>query len=158
MVNLREDIIQELKKGLEETMTFFKGLTPDQLGTQVYEDPAWTVKQVLAHFITIEGSMHWLFNDILAGGPGSPKDFDVERFNRTQPAKLDDLTVDELIERFRSVRGKTIAIVNNMTDKDLDLKGRHAFHGHGKLGRFIRWAYEHVQFHVNDMRKVLKIN
>ena len=32
----------------------------------------------------------------------------------------------------------------------------HAFHGHGRLDRFIRWAYEHVRLHEEDIRKVLK--
>lgn len=101
--------------------------------------------------------MHWLFNDILAGGPGSPEGFDVDRFNRTQPAKLDGLTLDELVKRFTTVRQETIAIVKNMSDKDLDREGRHAFHGQGKLGRFIHWAYEHVRLHEDDVRKALKI-
>ena len=157
MPNLREDIINELEKGLEETIAFYQSLNPDQLGVQVYDDPDWTVKQVLAHFITIEGTMQWLFNDILTGGPGSPEGFDVDRFNRTQPAKLDGLTLDELIARFTAVRQETIAIVKNMSDKDLDREGRHAFHGQGKLGRFIRWAYEHVRLHEEDVRKVLKV-
>jgi len=46
------------------------------------------VQEILAHFITIERSMHRLFKDILSGGRGSRPDFDVERFNRTQPRKL----------------------------------------------------------------------
>ena len=56
----------------------------------VYEgDPGWTVQQVLAHFIAIERAMQWLFKDILVGGPGSPEDFDIDRFNPTQPRKAD---------------------------------------------------------------------
>jgi hypothetical protein len=101
--------------------------------------------------------MHWLFNNILSGGPGSPEDFDFERFNRTQPIKLDELNVDELIREFRSVRKKTISMVMEMSEDDLDREGLHAFHGHGKLERFIRWAYEHVQIHENDIRMKLQI-
>ena len=158
MSDRRTDIIVELEKGLETTIFFYRSLTPEQLGAKVYQDGAcWTVKQVLAHFITIERSMQWLFNDILSGGSGSPADFDVERFNRTQPLKLDGLTVDELIGQFKSVRQDTISIVRNMSEIDLDREGRHAFHGHGKLERFIVWAYEHVRIHENDIRKVLKI-
>lgn len=154
----RTDIIAQLEKGLAESLTFFESLSPDDLSLQVYQDGAcWTVKQVLAHFITIERSMHRLFKDILAGGPGSPDDFDVERFNHTQPAKLDRLTIDDLINRFRSVRHDTISIVREMSENDLDRKGHHAFHGHGKLERFIRWAYEHVRIHENDIRKALHI-
>jgi len=74
-------IISELKSNEDEIITFFKSLNSKQLGLTVYpEDPGWTVRQVLAHFITIEGTMQWLFKDILNGGPGSPADFDVDRY------------------------------------------------------------------------------
>ena len=137
----RTNIIVELEKNLEDSIAFFKSLSPDELSIQVYQDGAqWTAQQVLAHFITIENSMQWLFKNILAGGPGSPEGFDVERYNRTQPQKLDGKTIDELIAQFKSVRTETISIVSSMTDADFDREGRHAFHGHGKLERFIEWA------------------
>ena len=156
MDSRRDDIIAELKNNEAEIINFFKDLNSDQLAMTVYpEDPLWTVRQVLAHFITIEGSMQWLFKDILAGGPGSPEDFDVDCFNRTQPKKLDGLSLDDLFDKFRSVRRDTIAIVAGMADQDLDREGRHAFHGHGKLERFIVWVYEHDRLHLDDIRKVI---
>jgi hypothetical protein len=131
-------------------------LNPEQLGMTLYsKDPEWTVQQVLAHFITIERTMHWLFKDILAVGPDSPQDFDIDRFNRVQTRKLDGLSLDDLFDKFRSVRQETIAIVEGVEDKDLDREGRHAFHGHGKLERFIVWAYEHVRLHLDDVRKII---
>jgi len=157
MNDRRTPIIAELEKNLEDALVFFRSLSPDALGTQVYQDGAqWTVQQVLAHFITIERSMQWLFKDLLAGGPGSPEDFDVERFNRTQPKKLDGRSIDELIAQFKSVRNDTISIVRSMSDADFDREGRHAFHGHGKLERFIHWAYEHVALHLEDLRRRLQ--
>ncbi len=157
MDNRRDDIIAELRNNEEEIINFYKDLNAMQLGIIVYpEDPAWTIQQVLAHFITIERSMQWLFKDILAGGPGSPEDFDVDRFNLTQPRKLDGLSLDELFAKFRAVRRDTVAIVEGMADKDLDLEGRHAFHGHGKLERFIAWAYEHARLHLDDIRKKIQ--
>lgn len=158
MTDRRTDIIRDLEKNLEESITFYRSLTPYELEKKVYQDnESWTVKQVLAHFITIERSMHWLFNNILSGGSGSPADFDVDQFNRTQPKKLFGLTVDELIEQFKLVRLNTISIVRSMVEKDLDREGLHAFHGHGKLERFICWAYEHVRIHEDDIREALKI-
>jgi hypothetical protein len=154
MKDRRTHIIAELEKNLEDSIAFFRSLSPDELGIQVYQDGAkWTVKQVLAHFVTIEGTMQWLFKDILAGGSGSPEDFDVDRFNRSQPKKLDGLSIDELSAKFKSVREDTISIVNTMSDADFDREGRHAFHGHGKLERFIRWTYEHVHIHMDDIQK-----
>ena len=157
MTNRGTVIIAELKKNLDHSVALFKSLSPDELNTQVYQDGAqWTTQQVLAHFITIEHSMQWLFKNILAGGPGSPEGFDVERFNRTQPKKLDGKTIDELIAQFKSVRNDTISIVRSMSDADFDREGRHAFHGHGTLERFIKWTYEHAGLHLADLRKRLQ--
>lgn len=156
MDNRKTDIMQNLEKNLVETVAFFKSLSPEDLSVRVYqEDTDWTIKLVLAHFVTIERTMHWLFKNILSSGPGSPKDFDIERFNRTQPKKLDGLSLDELIRQFEAVRSNTILIVKDMSEKDLDRKGWHVFHGHDKLERFIRWAYEHVNLHAADIRKVI---
>jgi hypothetical protein len=156
MADRRVQLVRELEKGLEESIAFFKGLAPAELNVRVYEDGAqWTVREILAHFITIERSMHRLFKDILSGGRGSPPDFDIERFNRTQPGKLKGLGLDELIETFRDVRADTVGIVRTMKEEDLDREGEHAFHGHGRLERFIRWAHEHARLHEVDLRKAL---
>jgi hypothetical protein len=157
MKDRRDEIAAELEKSLAETVSFFRLLSPAELRMQLYQDGAqWTVQQVLAHFAAIERSMHRLFEDILAGGPGAPPDFDFERYNLSQTRKYDGLTLDELIDRFKDVRQETIRIVKEMKEEDLDREGLHAFHGRGKLDRFIRWAYEHVRLHEDDIRKVLK--
>jgi len=151
----REDIAAKLENGLAASVAFFGAFTAEQLERQVYADGVqWTVRQVLAHFITIERSMQVLFKDILAGGSGGSEHFDIARFNRSQPRKLDGLTPDELLERYRSVRAETIAIVRGMREEDLDRPGVHPYHGAGTLERFIRWAYEHARIHEDDIRGV----
>ena len=159
MNDRRTDVIKELERGAAETIAFFMALSSAELNLSVYdEEVQWTVRQVLAHFITIEGSMQRLFKNILAGGPGTPEDFDLERFNRTQPAKLDGLSTDQLIDQFTIVRRKTIAIVEKMEEADFDRTGRHVFLGNGNLELFIRWAYRHARHHEDDIRKALKGN
>lgn len=157
MADRRDHLIHELEKSLVESLAFFRGLSSAECKIRVYQDGAqWTVQEILAHFITIERSMHRLFKEMLSGGRGSPPDFDFERFNRTQPRKLEGLSLDELIEKFRTVRAETVDIVRAMKEEDLDREGVHAFHGHGRLERFIRWAHEHARLHENDIRAVLK--
>jgi len=156
MMTRQTDIIAILRSSADGTVQLFAGLSPEQLQTRVYsEEVQWTVRQVLAHLITIEKTMHWLFRNILDGGPGSPDDFDVARFNRTQPQKLDHLSLQQMLQRFRTVREETIAIVAGMADADFDRKGRHVFLGRDRLERFIRWAYEHARWHEDDVRKAL---
>ena len=155
-MNDRNDIIDRLETAGDETIGYFASLTPTQLQTEVYtEEVRWTARQVLAHLVTIEESMHWLFRNMLAGGPGSPENFDVSRFNRTQPQKLDHISLPELLDRFRAVRAETIGIVAGMSDTDLDREGRHVFLGHDRLERFVRWAYEHACLHEDDVRRAL---
>ncbi|MFH1985394.1 MAG: DinB family protein [Pseudomonadota bacterium] len=157
MASRKSEIIAALKAGGAESEAFFAALPATALEVPVYtETVQWSVRRVLAHFITIERSMQNLFENILAGGPGAPEDFDVDRFNRTQPQKLDGLSMDALLENFRNVRAKTVAMVAAMAESDLDREGRHPFHGHGKLERFIRWAYEHARLHEDDVRRALE--
>jgi uncharacterized protein (TIGR03083 family) len=157
MTDRKKDIIEKLRKNEDEIVAFYRALTSDALNVRVYSDGArWTVKQVLAHFITIERSMQRLFRNILEGGPGASEDFDIERFNRSQPAKLDAQSLEDLIRSFRAVRKETAAMVADMAADDLDRTGRHPFHGQGQLERFIRWAYEHTQLHEADIRRALQ--
>ncbi len=157
MTDRRNSLAAELEKGLSDTVAPFRSLSPADLLNQVYSDGSrWTVRQVLAHFIAIEGSMQKLFRNMLSGGLGAPPDFDFERFNRTQTPKLDGLTLEELIARFTAVRLETVRIVHEMNEDDLDREGLHAFHGRGRLERFIRWAFEHARQHEADVRRVLK--
>jgi len=152
----RKEITDALAAGLERTVAFFEALSPEQWSRRIYQDGArWTARQVVAHLITIERSMHWLFKNILSGGAGSPEDFDVDRYNASQTRKYDGVSLDELIDQFRHVRQETIGMVAAMSESDLDREGRHAFHGHGRLERFIRWAYEHAQIHEDEIRNAL---
>ena len=156
MVDRQSDIIIRLETNLAETVAYFRALTPEDLDRRIYqEDTAWTVKLVLAHFITIEKSMQWLFNNILAGGPGSPKNFDIDRFNRTQPQKLAGRSFEELIRQLETVRAGSLSIVNDMPPEDLDRKVWHVFHAQVTLESFVRWAYDHVNIHIPDIRKRL---
>ena len=153
----RQQLIDALGQGLDQSTHFFRSLTAKQLSQEIYQDGArWTAQQVVAHFITIERSMQWLFRNILDGGEGSPRDFDVERFNSSQTAKLDGFSIGELIEQFQQVRRETISMVAAMSESDLDREGHHAFHGQGRLERFIQWAYEHAALHETEIKAVLK--
>jgi hypothetical protein len=44
-----------------------------------------------------------------------------------------------------------------MAEGDLDREGRHVFLGHGRLERFVRWAYEHAHLHLEDVRRALAL-
>ena len=83
MTDRRDAIAAELEKGLAETVSFFRPLSPDELRTQVYQDGAqWTVQQVLAHFAAIERSMQSALQRHSGRRPGLPAGF---RLRALQP-------------------------------------------------------------------------
>lgn len=153
----KQDILKNLKQDALDTVSFFKSLDAADLNKQVYDHgAAWDVKQVLAHLITIEYSMQKLFKNILEGGSGAPGDFDLERYNRSQPLKLVHLSKEKLLDRFKETRSKTVQMVENMQEEDLYRTGNHAYHGFGTLERFIRWAYEHTQHHIDVIKETIE--
>jgi hypothetical protein len=62
MTDRRNDIAAELERGLQETVAFFKSLSPAELATQVYQDgaqwsgirPAFPVGAVLGRLFVWE--------------------------------------------------------------------------------------------------------
>jgi hypothetical protein len=151
-----DDILQHLRESGRATADYFRALRPEEWETIVFsEGTRWRVREMMAHFSTIEASMHTLFEGILAGGPGTPEGFDLDRFNHSQTAKIAGLDPQELIARFEAVREGTIHTVEAMHDADLDRTGRHPFLGEGNLERFVRWAYGHTALHEAEVRSAV---
>jgi|GEM_PF-2960491 len=150
----RDALIAELRASRDRVADLYRTLPPDALDVRVYDDGAqWTAKQVLAHLITIERTMPLLWKSLLAGtSAASSAEFDLERFNRAQPAKLDPLTIDELLARFDDVRAASIDRVAALGEDDLEHVGVHPFLGEGTLERFVAWAWVHADGHLADVR------
>ncbi len=152
----RASLSRHLEASALATEAFFRAIPSSDFDRPVYSDgAAWTLRELLAHLAGIERSMHWLFANLLAGGEGSPADFDLERYNRSQPAKLAGQSTDELLARYRRGRQVTLSILSSMRDAELHIRGRHAYHGQGRLGDFIAWAGIHESLHLADAAAAL---
>ena len=147
---------ERLKTEGEKTVAFFASLTEKQWQSTVYtEDANWTMRNVLAHFVTAEKGFVKLFADILAGGPGATDDFDIDRYNARQQEKTADLTPQQLLEEFKSTRAEMAAWVATLSEPDLEKQGRHPFLGVVSLGEMIKMIYRHNQLHQRDSKKTL---
>ncbi len=147
---------ERLKAEGEKQYTIFKNLTETQWQMEVYtEGTTWTIRNVLAHFVTSERGFLKLFTNILEGGKGAAEDFSIDRYNARQQEKTQDLTPDTLIEQFKSVRAQMVAWVNGLTEEDLRVEGRHPFLGLVPLADMIKMVYRHNQIHLRDIRRVL---
>ncbi len=151
------DLAAKLNFEGEKFLSFFINLKDAQWKIEVYTEGAvWTVRNVLAHLVTSERAFIKLFEQIRQGGPGIPDDFSIDRYNARQQEKTRDLTPQELIGEYKSIRAEMIAWVSSIDDTDLEKTGHHPFLGPTTLREMVKMVYLHNQIHYRDMRKALK--
>lgn len=149
-------LANRLKREGEKCAAFFETLTPDQWQVEVYNEGAlWTVRSVLAHFLTAERGFLALFQNILAGGKGAAEAFSIDRYNAEQQEKVKDIPPAELLEGFRAVRAEMVAWVEGLTEADLLQQGRHPFLGQTTLREMVKMVSLHNHIHLRDLRKRL---
>jgi hypothetical protein len=150
-------LADKLKTEGEKFAALFAGLTDDQWQSEVYtEGETWTLRSVLAHFVTSERGLVKLFERIRQTGEGSSDDFSIDRYNAAQQQKTKDLPPQELLEQYKAVRADSVAWTLSISELDLEKQGRHPFIGMTSIREMIKMLYLHNQMHYRDMKKVLK--
>jgi hypothetical protein len=134
---------------------FFMSLPENSWDDLVYSDGAqWSVRQLLAHIASAEISMGRLVNNIVAGGAGTPEDFDIDAYNDRKVRELDGKLPAELIGQFSDARHANAQTVSRLSQDDLGRTGRHPFLGVTTLSEIIKMIYRHNQIHLRDLRKL----
>jgi len=147
-------LAERLEKEGEKVIAYFTALTDEQWNIEVYtEGDTWTIRNVLAHFVTSEHGLHKLFQAILEGGLGASDDFSIDYYNARQQEKTKDMTPGELLKQFKAVRADLVKWVSKRSQDDLALEGRHPFMGQVNLGEMLKMIYLHNQLHFRDFRK-----
>ena len=97
------------------TAEFFRSFAADSFQQQIYSTGGdWLLRDVLAHFVSIEHTFLNYGREILAGGEGAPEDFDIDEYNEAQIALKQHQEPDELLAAFEYAREETIALVESM--------------------------------------------
>ena len=151
------ELAEKLKSEGDKFVSIFRGLTDDQWNLEVYtEGTTWTIRNVLAHFVTSERGLLKLFEKIRQGGEGAADDFSIDRYNAAMQERTKAASPQELIEQYQEVRADAIQWVFRLTEPELEITGRHPFLGHTAIRDMIKMLYIHNLDHYRDMRKALK--
>ncbi len=147
-----EALVARLERGGRKTREILDGLTPDQWQTTVYPDPRWTVRDLLAHFVSAEGRLLELCQDVAAGGAGAPEGFDFDVFNAEEQIRLAGRSPETLLAELDAARQRTLDWVGALADSQLDLMGRHPALGQISLETMITAIYGHQLMHMRDLQ------
>jgi uncharacterized damage-inducible protein DinB len=151
------ELAEKLKSEGDKFIGVFSDLNAEQWNVEVYtEGTTWTIRNVLAHFVTSERGLVKIFELIRQGGAGVTDDFSIDRYNEAQHQKTKDFTSAELLEQYRSVRANSIAWVSGLKDEELEITGRHPFLEITTIREMVKMLYLHNQIHYRDLKKVLK--
>ena len=152
-----EHLQQRLSGEGDKTAAFFAGLAPEAWRAPVYATgPGWKVRQVLAHFVSAERAYLDTMRETVGGGPGVPRDFDIDGFNAVQVEALSALSPSQLLEAFQAVRKQTCEFVGTLQPPDLDRIGYHPWFGEESLRFLLKLIYRHPMLHIRDIRLALE--
>jgi hypothetical protein len=151
------DLADKLKSEGERFYSLFSGFSDNQWTSEVYtEGETWTIRNVLAHFVTSERGLLKLFERIRTTGEGAAEDFSIDRYNAAQQQRTKDLTPQELLEQYRAIRADAVAWTLSLSAEDLEKVGRHPFLGMTTIREMLKMLYIHNLTHYRDMKKILK--
>jgi len=151
------ELAEKLRSEGDKIVSIFSGLTDEQWAQHVYTEGAtWTIRNLLAHFVTSERGLLKLFEQIRQGGAGAADDFSIDRYNAAMQERTKAATPQELLEQYKEIRAKAIAWVLSLQGSELEITGRLPFLGQTVIREMIKMLYIHNLTHYRDMKKALK--
>ena len=150
-----DDLVARLNKGARKTAELFGSLTDDQWNMVLYESPSpWTIRDLLAHFLSAEVGLLRIAQDIASGGSGAPEGFDYDAFNAQEQVRLADLSPAVLLSELAVARAATVVWLSSQSDAELDRVGHHPALGSINLEMFVNAIYGHQLMHVRDLPRL----
>lgn len=151
------DLADKLQAEGEKILAIFSRFSEDQWNQDVYtEGTTWTLRSVLAHFVTSERGLLRLFEQIRRGGPGAADDFSIDRYNAAMQERTRELSPAQLIEQYRQVRDQSVAWISDLKEEELEITGRHPFLQVSTIREMIKMLYIHNMTHCRDIRNSIK--
>jgi hypothetical protein len=151
------ELANKLKSEGEKFVSIFSNMTDAQWSQEVYtEGGTWTIRNILAHFVTAERGLVKLFEQIRLGGAGAADDFSIDRYNAAMQERTKELPPQELIEQYKQVRANSVTWVSGLQENELEIVGRHPFLQVTTIREMIKLLYIHNLDHYRDMKKVIR--
>jgi hypothetical protein len=152
-----EALIKKLDRGLNKSLKVFEALETQHWDGAISPEPdAWTVKQLVWHFISSEEALFKIAQDIASGGTGVPDGYDIDQFNQEEMERLPNLSPGEFNELLGNTRKNTIEWVSALEEPTLDKVGSHPVMGLSTVETVVYSIYAHQLMHMREVIPQLK--
>ena len=152
----RERLVEKFRMEGEKAVRFFDQIGAADWDRIVYADgKPWSVRDVLSHIVDTEAGHVLLVKNVIGGGSGASKGFDIDEFNAMGIASRKHQSPRDLITEFSIQRKNMIEVISKLSPDELAMVGRDPYLGEVSVPRMLRMFYLHVNMHIREMRKVL---
>jgi hypothetical protein len=104
-----QELCRKLERNKSLVLRTFGNVQPEGWGTAVHEKPgSWTLRELLAHFVSSERMLLTLSQDVAGGGRGAPPGFDYDAFNKEEQETFRQYKPQELLKLFVEARDATL--------------------------------------------------
>lgn len=159
MDSTRQKIQGRLKSESEKNLNYLHSLSSEDWEQQVYTTGSeWDVRKILSHFVSTEKALHKLIQNVVDGGSGAPRDFDINEFNEGEATRLGDQPIETLLDDFSEARNRTCELVAEMSDEDMSKIGYHPWFGDLEVESILKLIYRHIMIHLRDVRKAIAMH
>lgn len=132
--------------------------TVERLPAHAWDQPTpgndgWTVKETLTHLCTIEERLRDQVHAIVNGTPYPSEDVNV--FNARKLSERKGRTVLELRAELEQERATALALLDTLSESDLDRSIEHPTRGHITAERPFRIIADHMGRHTREIAELL---
>jgi hypothetical protein len=147
-----QDLVKKLERNKALVLRTFAKVQPDGWSRPVNAKPAaWTLRDLLAHFVSSERMLLKLSMEIAGGGPGAPEGFDYDAFNGEEQEKYRSHSPENLLRMFGEARDSTLEWVSSLVEGVLDRKGSHPALGEVTLEENLSAIHGHILLHMREL-------
>jgi uncharacterized damage-inducible protein DinB len=153
MADRRDEIRTQMLEGHRQLLD-----TVERLPAHAWDQPTpgndgWTVKETLTHLCTIEERLRSQVHAIVNGTPYPSEDVNV--FNARKLAERQGRTVAELRAELEAERAAALALLDGLSESDLDRSIEHPTRGQITAERPFRLISDHMGRHTREMAELL---
>ena len=150
--------VQALKEALgasgQRVRAVISGLDDEEV-VATTDNPSWRVRDILAHLVASEPGILANARAIAAGSGGVPADFRLDDWNARQVAKRADESRDDLFAQLAENRRKTLQALDELDERDLDRRGRHADLSDKSVEELFQTIARHEQGHLDEIERAV---
>lgn len=146
--------LENYKNNYSEILTFLNSLSTDQINFKPAKDK-WSIHEIITHLADTEIQSHVRFRTILAN-----KDPQMPYFNEMDWSIILDYTkvnLNESLEVINLMRTVNYNLLSRLPSDYFDKKGRHSKHGEISLKDMVEFYIQHVNTHLNQLKRNLSL-